>query len=232
MNQFKFSEGAVAERRETQKREREARILRAAAHLLTRRGFERTTMSDIARRAELAVGTLYNYFGSKPEIVLALVRRDTASALEASEAVLKDPGPDPVAAVQDLLERAGAPFARHDRSLWRQLIGAALADPDLMDAFFAEDLRLVSVIAALLRELRARGDLRADLDVGRAATALYAVFFTWYIAHFTNEAVTHEVFCRELRAGAAVVLRGCLEAPPDGPRRSRTRKGNAGSRRR
>jgi AcrR family transcriptional regulator len=198
-------------RRETQKKEREARVLRAASVLFAKRGFERTTMQDIALRSRLAVGTIYNYFRSKPEIILALVQRDTLAGLQAGEAVLKDPPRDPVAAVQSLLERAVAPFALHDRSLWRELTAAALKDPELAQGFFAADVRLIALVAALLRELRARGDLRQDLDPDRGAVCLYGIFFSWWIAHLTNEGISLEMLRTELRAGASLVMTGYLE---------------------
>ena len=201
-------------RRESQKREREARVLRAASVLFAKQGFERTTMQDIARRSGLAVGTIYNYFSSKPEIILALIQRDTGAGLQAGEAVLKDPPRDPVAAVQMLLERVVEPFARHDRNLWRELTAAALKDPDLSQSFFAADVRLIALVAALLRELRARGDVRQDLDPGRGAICLYGIFFSWWIAHLTNEEIDLERFRAELREGASLVMTGYLERAP------------------
>ncbi len=206
----------MAGRRESQKQEREARVLRAATVLFARRGFERTTMQDIARRARLAVGTIYNYFRSKPEIILALVQRDTLAGLEAGEAMLKDPPGDPVVAVQTLLEEAVAPFARHDRDLWRELTAAALRDPGLTHGFFAADVRVIALLAALLRELSARGDLRADLDPGRGAVCLYGIFFSLWMGHLIDESVTYETFRAELRACVALAMHGYLERAQGG----------------
>lgn len=47
------------------------RILRAALEMFHERGFETTTMRDIARKAEMATGAAYYYFDSKDAIVLA-----------------------------------------------------------------------------------------------------------------------------------------------------------------
>ncbi len=54
--------------RERKERERQARlelIRRAALQLFAERGFARTSMDDVAARAELGKGTLYYYFPSK-----------------------------------------------------------------------------------------------------------------------------------------------------------------------
>jgi AcrR family transcriptional regulator len=204
----------MAGRREQQKQQRRAAILRAASRLFASRGYAETGMQDIARRARLAVGTLYNYFPSKPEIVLALVERDVVDALTAGEAVIKRPPRDPVAAVTALLELDFAPLARHDRALWRELVGAAMADPEVGTSFFASDLRLVGQLAVLLRELQARGALRRDLDAGRAAIAVYGVFFTWFMAFVSSEAISLDVARAEIRRGVGLLMNGLLERAP------------------
>jgi AcrR family transcriptional regulator len=48
------------------------RILKAALDLFHERGFDSTTMRDIAGRAEMAIGAAYYYFESKDAIVLAI----------------------------------------------------------------------------------------------------------------------------------------------------------------
>ena len=51
--------------KERKKREREMRrqqIMVAAKRVFTQKGYEKSTMEDIAREAELSPGTLYLYF--------------------------------------------------------------------------------------------------------------------------------------------------------------------------
>lgn len=47
-------------------------ILQAAAEAFDARGFEAARMDDIARRAGVSKGTLYNYFENKDELLLGL----------------------------------------------------------------------------------------------------------------------------------------------------------------
>ncbi len=51
-------------------REKRDLILNAAMKLFFHYGFKKTAMADIAREADLAVGTLYNFFKTKEDIVL------------------------------------------------------------------------------------------------------------------------------------------------------------------
>ncbi len=57
----------VAEKHATRRR-----IVETARELFRTRGFDATTTRDIARAAEIAAGTLFNYFDSKEAVVVAL----------------------------------------------------------------------------------------------------------------------------------------------------------------
>ena len=56
------------------------RILAAAQRLFAANGFDSTTTRDIAREAEIGVGTLFNYFPSKEAVVASLVADAVAGA--------------------------------------------------------------------------------------------------------------------------------------------------------
>src|SRR5207237_4793311 len=55
----------------TKAEETRERILDAALRLFRKRGFDQTTMRDIAAEAEVATGAAYYYFSSKEEMVIA-----------------------------------------------------------------------------------------------------------------------------------------------------------------
>src|SRR5262245_50808496 len=58
------------------------RILDAAQRLFAGQGFESATTRDIAREAEIAAGTLFNYFPTKEAIALCLVSAAYAQAAD------------------------------------------------------------------------------------------------------------------------------------------------------
>ena len=59
-----------------------ARILEVAQKQFAQRGFEATTTRDIARAAQIATGTLFNYFPTKESIVDCFVRDAYVRAAE------------------------------------------------------------------------------------------------------------------------------------------------------
>ena len=65
----------IQERKEKEKERRRQQIMVAAKRVFSTRGFNRATMEDIAREAELSPGTLYLYFKNKDELYASLSLR-------------------------------------------------------------------------------------------------------------------------------------------------------------
>jgi TetR/AcrR family acrAB operon transcriptional repressor len=57
-------------------RDREERILRAASNLIAHYGYDKTTVSDIAREAGISKGAVYLHFASKEDLFEALLRSE------------------------------------------------------------------------------------------------------------------------------------------------------------
>jgi AcrR family transcriptional regulator len=74
------------ERRQRRIARRRNEILAAAARVFAEKGYANTTTKEIADAADIAEGTLYNYFGGKREILLAIAHEGQASI----EALLRD----------------------------------------------------------------------------------------------------------------------------------------------
>ena len=70
--------------------ERKNEILDVAEQLFAEKGFDNASTNDIIKRIGIARGTLYHHFGSKEEILDALVERMTREAIARSKAVISD----------------------------------------------------------------------------------------------------------------------------------------------
>ncbi|MCK2220053.1 TetR/AcrR family transcriptional regulator [Actinomadura sp. ATCC 31491] len=62
--------------------ERAHRILDAAAELIARWGYDKTTIDDVARRAGVAKGTIYLHWRTRDQLFGALLRRERVRLLE------------------------------------------------------------------------------------------------------------------------------------------------------
>ena len=86
----------IQERKEREKERRRQQIMVAAKRVFSDRGFNKSTMEDIAQEAELSPGTLYLYFKNKEELYASLSLRILQYLLIRVEHVNeeKDAGPE------------------------------------------------------------------------------------------------------------------------------------------
>lgn len=107
--------------------EKRARLKAAALSLFGEKGYERTCIEDVAGRAKLALGTFYQHFRSKRQLLLTLMDEllERLSRLE-----LRPQGAHDVrAGLRDLVSRAFSQDLRY-LGAYRAWQEAVLADPE------------------------------------------------------------------------------------------------------
>jgi AcrR family transcriptional regulator len=187
--------------RDRKKQELRHRMIQAAGRLFADQGLDDTTMEDIAEAADVSVGTVYNYFGSKNVLLLAGVEEDTDEMIARGAAVLATPGPDPVGAVRRLLDVYIEVLGSWDPRLLRQILGIAfqrIGGEELTKELFAMDQRLIEQMMTLLTHFQTKQKLRQDIDIYEATLLLFSTFVTHLfmlvsLEHFTVEDIHNHV---------------------------------------
>ena len=144
------------------------RLEQAALELYVERGFEQTTVAEIAQRAGLTERTFFRHFADKREVLF----QGAASLQELLvNAVAGTPASSaPIDAIAAALEAAGAVLGERRESA-RQRRTVIAANAELRER---ELIKLASLATALAGALRARGV--RDPTAGLAAEAGIAVF--------------------------------------------------------
>ena len=96
---------------------RREQIMTATRQLIAEQGYDRTTTAQIARRAGISEGTIYNYYPSKGAIVRALAEHAQRTMMERAFARAV-PGLQGAALIRAMLEGAFE-AARENGDLWR-----------------------------------------------------------------------------------------------------------------
>jgi len=137
------------DRNERRKALTRTKLLSAARHLFASRGFEPTTIRDIAAEADIALGGFYNYFPTKEDVLAALLEAALGEQLELLT-LRQDQA-------QDVAERVSIAH--------RHLLAAARADPDWGWLLVRLDVDH-HMVDSVLREGAAR-DLSQGVESGR-----------------------------------------------------------------
>ena len=129
------------------------RLLEATRRCLTRKGYEGTTVRDIAGEAGVSIGTLYNYFASKEDLIEALSEHVLGGDLRQLGAV-----DDLVGLLREFVFSQPGPGT----PVLAQLRGRVSKDANPAVARF--NAYIVESFHPLVKAAQAEGVLRPDLD--------------------------------------------------------------------
>jgi AcrR family transcriptional regulator len=128
---------------------RERAILDTCEALLAQKGYDAMTVGDIAEGAGITRGALYFYFGSKQEVVTALVARTVEHLWERSRATAQ--AEEPRLAIAAAMRRRVELWNEHGHVL-RTAIDLSLTVPEIGELWGrTADLFITSITAVLER---------------------------------------------------------------------------------
>lgn len=190
------------------------RLHEAALELYAQRGFDNTTVAEIAKRAGLTERTFFRHFSDKREVLFA-----AAGALQEALVSTVANAPAwlaPLDAVATGLEAAGAELPP-DRETSRQRQAIIAANPELRER---ELSKFASLSAALAEALRARGlpDPAATLTA-EVGMAVFRVAFERWI-NDTNDRDLPELIRESLDELQALSAEGRRSPPASAPPRA------------
>jgi AcrR family transcriptional regulator len=94
----------IKERKERERERRRQQLIVAAKRVFTKNDFNRVTMEDIAKEAEVSPGTIYLYFKSKDELFVSLSLRILQFLCIRVEHVKNEEGADALVKFDRLIE--------------------------------------------------------------------------------------------------------------------------------
>jgi AcrR family transcriptional regulator len=172
-------------RREQRKLETRERVRTAAADLFTRHGYGAATMREIAQRAHVGLGTLFNYAEDKRDLVFLIFNEELNAV---TDVALAAPRAD-----QPLLEQLIAVFRVHYRWLATKPALARILLQELTfyssgkqaATFLGIRKRLIDGLETLVRAAQRARRIRSREDpevIARLVFFVYSASLRWWIA--------------------------------------------------
>ena len=183
----------VAQIRPQRDRRREE-ITRVALRQFGARGFEETTMDDIAREIGFSKAALYQYCSNKEDLFMQVLQM-YSHAQPPEEAVAGANIDDWRQALYNIAESYMAISRDPDRAAF---LGSVIRDsnkfPDFGAAYYEKSFCTArNNISAFLERLKGEGEVRADLDVKTAVTSFLGTLMSYTLLFDTIKGIPRDV---------------------------------------
>lgn len=157
-----------------------AAVLAAARELFVSQGYSRTTVAEIAARAQVAVDTVYATVGRKPVLLRQLVE----TALSGTDTAIPAAERDYVRLIRaaataseklNLYANAIATIQQRMAPVFLALRDASVRDPSCAQLWVEISERRAANMRDFAADLRATGELRADLTDEEVADVIWSM---------------------------------------------------------
>lgn len=164
--------------REKKKSERKDRIFSAAVDLFNEKGFSNTSMQDIADNSNLAVGTLYNYFPSKNDLLLEIMHDEMEDTIIENATLFnkvnfRDKEAKDI--IKSLLKNVfNIPLLVNKESL-KEICVATFSSNAHMEKGMLLDIKLIEALQNLLNRLQKNNMINQNIDTSSASKIFYSI---------------------------------------------------------
>jgi AcrR family transcriptional regulator len=158
--------------RERKKRKTRAGIQREAMRLFMEKGFEATTIEEIAEAAEISPSTFFNYFPTKEDVVF----QDELDPLILAAFNAQPEGTNPIRALRNAMKTVFGQMTPEQDTVMRERMLLMASTPALRSAMLSQFADLVDQIAELMAGRV--GHKPTDFAVRNLAGALLGVMMS------------------------------------------------------
>ncbi|GHF14825.1 TetR family transcriptional regulator [Kordiimonas sediminis] len=196
--------------RARQKAERKQKIEQAAKALVEEKGFTLTTIEEVAAKALVSPATVYNYYGNKGELLLALVAKgEEGTKARLSDVETRAGNEAPEVLLADIIcSNMRDTLAYLSREVWGHVVAYVATTPDpqvgprYMDAI-ADDL--ANALACALTIYMKRGILK-ELDADRFAYMMTRLERNHFLGFIYQKSLTEEDLYQGVREEIAFLI--------------------------
>ncbi len=166
------------------------RIYNAAIELMDRKGFEKITIADISKKANVSVGAFYHYFKSKNDILAEIFRKaDEYFSTHVISGLTQASVPDQIVEYFDH-------YARFNIASGPEMTQEIFSPK--IKFFIQKERPMLAILNDLIRQGQEKNEIRTDTDPEELARFLFlmarGIVFEWslYDGCYDLEATMHK----------------------------------------
>ena len=142
---------------------RRKHIIETAAICFIEQGFHQTGIRDIAKRAGVSLGNIYNHFAGKTELIAAIATLEAEDLAELQEGLTQSI--DPVAALETFVERYLKLCSQPEyAALTIEILAEAMRNPVIVEGFLTNRDSLLLALEEQIAAIRKLSEETPDIS--------------------------------------------------------------------
>jgi AcrR family transcriptional regulator len=141
-------------------------------------GYNGVTIESIAAEADVSAVTVYNYYETKANLLLALVKESDARLIAQLNKLAQNLPDD----IRDAVAEFGRIMRRHAmtylaKSTWREVLAASILEggKQFGTTYRSLDQALIDLMSMIVKAYQGRGMLARDIDAAALADTLFQI---------------------------------------------------------
>lgn len=180
------------------------KIIEAAKVVFQEQGYENTTIEQIAKQAEVGLGTAYNYFKSKEELyILSMAEKVAESEMEVD--INEINSEDVASYVADVIIKQLKKMNYVNKKVWKTAIPFIFNGLKQDTSFFKEivkaDFQFMDRIRDLLNDLISKSLLPMDFKVDLVVDLIFSNVLYQLMLYMYQDDITFEAAIENIRSG-------------------------------
>jgi AcrR family transcriptional regulator len=197
--------------REKQKAERHRRIIEAATELFGEVGYDLANMEMLAERAEVSIGTIYNYYKNKGDLLLSIIATEARQTYEIGRSIIDGANDSPKETILQLIDTyVGEPMKFMNKDTWRRAIAMSILQPDSQfgQQYAQVDSQLRTQLIELVLTLVKRGHFKGASDPSSLGEVLFNNVNMEFTLFMIDDSATLDELKQKLTCQTLAVLDG------------------------
>ncbi len=195
--------------RKRQKLDRSNRILEVARTRFQNEGYNGVTIESIAAEAGLSAVTIYNYYETKANLLLALVKESDVRLISQLSELTHDLPEN----IRDAVAEFGQIMRGHAmtylaKSTWREVLAASILEggKQFGTTYRRLDQALIDIMSILIKAYQRRGTLARDIDADTLADTLFEMQNIRFFLFISDENQSEEDADLRFRRDIALIF--------------------------
>ncbi len=204
----------MASKREKNKLKTRKKIIKVASEIFDEKGYEKTSINEIAKKAGLGVGTVYNYFSSKDIIFAESIGKKFDMYREYIVDINQFSGKEVTDIIMDYIKKIDKSIRLIPKQLLKELFRITIGNKrneKLLMKFAEIDFKFIDKLEEVFVILKKENRLDEDFNAKSMSEIIYSVYVFEFLMYLYQEDISFDDMSENIKKKVYILFENNME---------------------